>query len=81
MSPCDQMVVMIGPRFNAALGVGDGGPPDSIVRCPSRQWRSPKFTDLAIVGAINSDLRPAPSHPPVRIPQTGDIIPIDLGGS
>ncbi|MCG6114890.1 MAG: VWA domain-containing protein [Mesorhizobium sp.] len=77
MSPCDQMVVTIGP-VQCRMGVGDGGP---LTACPMpvEAMALPEFTDLAIVGAINSDLPSAPATPGSNA-ATGDIIPIDLGG-
>ena len=78
MSPCDQMVVMIGP-VQCRMGVGDGGP---LTACPMpvRGNGAPRIHRSG--HRWRHQLGPAtrPSHPRFEFRNRGDIIPIDLGG-
>lgn len=78
MSPCDRLVVSVGP-VECRMGVGASGP---LTACPLpvEVMAIPEFTDLSIVSASDRASTSQPVSTPATVAETEAIIPIDLAG-
>ncbi len=78
MSPCDALVVSVGP-VECRMGVGDSGP---LTACPLpvEVMAIPEFTDLFLVSSNDRASFFQATGSPATVADSDAIIPVDLGG-
>ena len=78
MSPCDTLVVGVGP-VECRMGVGDSGP---LTACPLplEVMAIPEFTDLFLISTNDRASFSQPTSSPATVADSDAISPVDLGG-